>query len=173
MVWQVIEYVDNNPQADMMEIVQHFADELEIDDQTKYLRNEVDHVLELRETLRPLYGKKADLEQKQALLNSDFDMEVMLEYPPRKGSEKERKAMKQKLQEGSDDYQEQEKELGNIKEELSVQEEKMDEVQQRAKNARRLLETFTTYVNFILDLKQNPKRPQTEEESAANNADVF
>jgi hypothetical protein len=151
MSWQVIEYMDNNPQATPKDVIGYFAETLEVDDQLNFLKVEVNKVLEIREMLRPLYGKKMNAESNLALLDSDFEMEVMMKYPPRQGTDKDRKAYKLKLQSEHAEYQKIKAELDQCKDELSVLEEKMSDVQQSAKNARRILETFNHYMAFVIE----------------------
>ena len=62
MSWQVIQFLDENPNASPNEVIKHFAEELQMDQQTKALVSEVDSVLLLKDELRPLYGEKRDIE---------------------------------------------------------------------------------------------------------------
>lgn len=150
MAWQVMEYMDNNPQASARDVLGYFANQLEIDNQIHYVQVEVDKVLEIREQLRPLYGKKANTETNMALLNSDFEMEVAIKYPKGKGTDKDRKALKLQLQKENADYAELNQIVSTIKEEIDQLESEIDEIETRAKNGRRILETFTQYMSFIM-----------------------
>lgn len=150
MAWQVIQYMDENPGISMKDVIGHFAEQYEVDMQQKYLLREVDDVLEIRDQLRPLYGEKANVETNLALIDSDLDMEVMLKYPPRQGSDKERKAYKAELQKNHADHSALSSKLETIKNDLQELELKMGDVQQRAKNARRTLETFNHIAAFII-----------------------
>jgi hypothetical protein len=178
MSWQVIDYMDNNPQATPKDVIGHFAETLEVDNQTKFLTQEVNKVLEIREALRPLYGQKMNLESNLALMDSDYEMEVMAKYPPRQGTDKDRKAYKLKLQLESDDYQQGKKELDKCKESISFLEEQMSDVQQNAKNARRILETFNHTMAFILNYHNGSHQLVNTsnvfaETASAKNVDVF
>lgn len=150
MTWQVIQFMDENPQATMKTVIGHFAEQLEVDNQHQFILREVDHVLVIRDSLRPLYGEKADLEGKMMLLDSDFDMEVMMKYPPRQGTDKDRKKYKQELQGNHSEYPRLAHELETVKERISLLEDQMGDIQQKAKNARRILETFQVYAQFIM-----------------------
>jgi DNA repair exonuclease SbcCD ATPase subunit len=151
MSWKVIEYLQNNPDASPVEVMTYFATYMEIDQQLKYIQKEIDAVIEIREELRPLYAEKLNLETNLALLESEFDMQVMVKYPPREGSDKQRKAYKKELQMARPDYQEDIARVQKLKTSIEELEEKMSNVQQSAKNARRLVETFNTYVHFLLN----------------------
>lgn len=170
MAWQVIEFMENNPELSTKQIVSHFAQELEIDHQIKCLQKEVDKVLELRDRLKPLYGKKLNTDVQLASLDSEFEMEVMIKYPPRQGSDKERKAYKASLQAEHVDYQELSRGNEVVKEEIVELETQMADVQQRAKNARRLLETFNHYMSYIIGHSFNTVEP---DQSKIQNANMF
>lgn len=150
MAWKVMEYMDENPGATPTEILKHFAEEMEVDLFLESMRLEVERVLEIREQLRPLYGKKMELEVEMANLNSEFEMEVMVKYPPKKGSDKQRKAYKEELQKDSPAYQALQTELTAVKPEIEELEERRGDIEQEAKNARRLVETFNIYASYIL-----------------------
>jgi chromosome segregation ATPase len=151
-MWQVIQYMDENPQASVKEVLGHFATTLEIDSQASYLLQEVDEVLVLRDQLRPLYGQKAHIETSIALLDSEFEMDVMIKYPPRQGTDKDRKAYKKELQSKHSDYLELAQKLEGYKEEIQTFENQMSDIQQRAKNARRVVESFNHYISFVMAL---------------------
>lgn len=150
MAYQIIEYMEEHPDVDLKDVIKHFSEQMDIYNQLSYLHKEVDEVLELRSYLRPLYGKKMNLDSNLAILESDFEMQVFNKYPPRQGSDKERKAYKKELQQASSDYKVASAELEKIKEEIGILEEKMSDTQQRAKNARRILETFNVYMQFLV-----------------------
>lgn len=173
MSWQVIQYMDENPQAKPKDIIAHYAEALEVDEQIKFLLNEVGSVLLLRERLRPLYGKRMHAEQEMTLLNSQFDMDVMLKYPPRKGTEKERKAYKLELQNNDTAYQEHQKVINEVKDEIEEIEEQLYEVQAKAKNARRITETFNNYVNFILSFSNGQSSSIQVNDDEQRNHNVF
>lgn len=152
MSWKVIEFMTENPEASPVEVIAHFATGMEMDVQIKSIQQEVDGVVETREELRPLYAEKMNLDTNLALLESDFDMQVMSKYPPRQGSDKERKAFKKELQSAHPDYQEASAKVDKLKASIEELEEKMSNIQQSAKNARRIVETFNTIVQFVLHL---------------------
>lgn len=167
MTWQVMEYMDNNPQASTLEVMAHFAEELEVDQQLHYLKKEVQTVLTIREQLRPLYGKKMNAESNLALLDSDLEMMVMVKYPPRQGSDKERKTYKKELQQNHSEYQELFASLQHVKEEIEGLEYQMEDCQQQAKNARRIVEVFCEYMKYLSSRAIEPIRAE------ASNADIF
>lgn len=175
MAWQVIEYLDNNPNSTPAEVIGYFANELGADEQIKHLKTEIEKVQEIREVLRPLYGKKMNAESNIALFDSNFDMEVMMKYPPRQGSEKERKQYKQELQAGDEDYTALKNLLDSTKEEIEKHELEMSDVQQKAKNARRILETFNSYMQFILNYSNQSVSYSYETKTpvTSNNSNVF
>lgn len=153
--WQVIQYMDDNPQATVKDIIEHFAIELEVDTQLECLKREVDDTIRIREQLRPLYGKKAESDNQLALIDSELDMQVMIKYPPRQGTDKDRKAYKKELQSNHPDYTSIAHQVDTYKEELQQFENQMSDVQQRAKNARRIMETFNHYVSFALEVNKS------------------
>lgn len=150
MPWQVIQYMDDNPQMDAKDVIAHYAGELEVDAQIDCIKNEVESVLLLREQLRPLYGKKMEASSQMAVLNSEFDMDVMQKYPKKQGSPADRKNYKTELQNNSSQYQHHLKIVDEVKDTIEQLEEELYAVQEKAKNARRLLEAFNHYVSFIL-----------------------
>ena len=163
-----MEYLDSNPNTSPSDAIKHFAEELEIDKQTKALVSEVDTVLLYRDQLRPLYGQKADIEHKLVLLNSEFDLEIMMEYPPgKRGNADQRKNKKIELQTNSTTYQKKIQELKELKEAIEVLETKLYEVETRAKNARKIVDTFNHYVSYILTCNKDDKRMKV------NNNEVF
>lgn len=168
MSWQVIQYLDENPQAPTKEVIGYFANTLEIDTQIESVKKEVDNVLLLREQLRPLYGKKIEAERNITFLNSDFEADVMYKYPKGKGSQKDRKDYKTQLQAENKDYQKNVQEIENLKDKIEDLEEQMFEVQERAKNGRKLLDTFNECVSFILQYKAESKHDEQE-----SNKDIF
>jgi hypothetical protein len=174
MAWQVIDYMDNNPQATPKDVIGYFAEMLEVNEQIENLKDETKKVLIIREVLRPLYGKKMNAESDLALLDSDFEMEVMIKYPPRQGTDKDRKAYKSLLQSRHNDYQKVKDILEQCKEEISLHESEMADVQQKAKNARRLLETFNHYMAFVLNSASAiATMSSIGSTTASNNQDVF
>lgn len=150
MTWQVIQFMDENPRASFKDVIGHFAEQLEVDSQHQFLLREVDKVLEIRDQLRPLYGEKMNLEQNMALIDSELDMDVMIEYPPRKGTDADRKKLKQKLRDEHADYPGLTAKFEQTKEDIKTFESQMEDVQQRAKNARRVLETFNHTISFVM-----------------------
>ncbi|MGG4438222.1 hypothetical protein AAXE64_27105 [Priestia megaterium] len=171
MAWKVIEYMDMNPQATPKDVLAHFAEVLEVDDNIIHVNKEVDKVLEVRDQLRPLYAKKMDAEQHLALLNGDFDAKVMIKFPPRQGSEKDRKAYKQELQKESEVFNDLSDKLNRLKDEVEVLEADMEDIQQRAKNGRRVLETFNGYMMFLLNVQNQPATASID--SAPSNHNAF
>lgn len=150
MSWNVIQYMDENPGISFKDVIGHFAEQYEVDTQLQYLLKEVDNVLVIRDQLRPLYGEKINHETAITLIDSDLDMEVMIKYPPRKGSDSERKAYKAELQSQHADYPGLSAKLEKLKDDIKELELQMYDVQQRGKNARRALESFNHVAAFIL-----------------------
>ena len=171
MTWQVIEYMDNNPQATPRDVLLHFAREMEIDQQLKYLKDEVDQVLAFREQLKPLYAQKSDLEKSLLVMKSNFEMEVMAIYPPRKGTDKDRKAYMTKLQAEDANFTETEATLQEVKEKIQSLDERMQDFQTYAKNARRILETFNHQFAFLTNSVVRTHTPS--EVPRESNANVF
>lgn len=169
MAWRVIEYMDQNPQSSPIDVLRHFADEYQVDEQQENLRIEVEKVQEIREQLRPLYAEKMEKETQLTLMDSDFDMQVMIKYPPRKGSDKERKSYKLELQEQDETFQTVRKEVEGLKEQILLLEEETGDIQQKAKNARRLLETFNNLISF-LNGSTNQAAHFSSEEASNHNA---
>lgn len=151
MSYQVMEFLDENPNAGIRDIITHFSEALQINEQIEFLKSEVERVLELRIQLRPLYAQKMDLESDLQMLSSDMDLKVMMKYPPRKGSDKERKAYKLELRQENEEYVKKQNEVEDIKSEIESLEEEMAAVQQRAKNARRLVDLFNTYMGVLVN----------------------
>ncbi|PGQ88183.1 hypothetical protein [Priestia megaterium] len=154
MSWQVTEYMDENPQASIKDIVTHLAITLDIDKQIDSVKNEVERVVLLRDQLRPLYGKKMEAERKIVILNSDFEMDVMIKYPKGKGSQQERKEYKAQLQSDSEDYQEQLLIIEKTKDQIELLEDEKYEVEQRAKNGRSLTNLFKEALSFIRECQE-------------------
>lgn len=171
---KVIRYIDENPQATMKDVIKYFAEETQADEHLHNLNAETDAVLEIREKMRPFYASKSDLEVKMALIDSDLDMEVMEEYPTGKGSDAKRKVYKAKLQNEHDQYPELVKELSEVKETLKGMEVEMDDVIQKAKNARVALELFNRMAAFIVAyFGQSIVIDTTKAYKDVANADVF
>lgn len=171
MTWQVMEYMQNNPDASPIDVMNYFAKELEIDKQIQCIRNEVDTIVTIREALRPLYGQKMNDEAEMALIDSEMEMKVMEKYPPRHGSEKERKAYKRTLQKEDKGYRELDAKIQEVKDKITLLEEEMADVEQRAKNARRLLDTFNGHASLLISLNSSNKKLQLNEE--ASNTNIF
>ena len=173
MTWQVIEYMNANPQATNKDILIHFAEELELEEQIKILKSQVDEVSMIRDQLRPLYRQKFDNEHQITLMKSDFDMEVMLKYPPRKGTEKERKAYMNELQENSEDFQALVNETDSLKEKITILEDSMSDIQQRGKNAGKVIDLFNSYVSMLSLLNNQPAQVQSVPVNDSSNHNVF
>lgn len=172
MSWKAIEHMNQNPDASPIEVISQFATEQEIEKQLECVQKEIDQIVEIREELRPLYAEKMNLETNLALLESEFDMQVMVKYPPRQGSDKERKAYKKELQMARPDYQEDSAKVQKLKTSIEELEEQMSNVQQSAKNARRILETFNTFVQFVL-YQAGVRAPDLSMETAPTNKNLF
>lgn len=163
MAWQVIQFFDNNPDSDIGDAIEHFAEELQIDQQIEALVSEADSILLLRDQLRPLYGKKADIEHNLVLLNSEFDMEIMMEFPPgKKGNADQRKNKKIDLQTNSNSYQSKIKELRDLKADIEALETKVYETETKAKNARKIVDTFNHYVTYLLACIDDHRRSKVK-----------
>lgn len=152
-MYTVLEFYRANPGADALEAINYFEKELEIPKQIEILKNEVDEVLKVRRELRVLRGKKAEAEERVRLTMSDIEMEVYLEYPPRKGTDAQREQLRSKLQSESPSYQEAKEAFKEASVNVVDKEDELNAAESRGKNARRLIEVFKTYTSIIQELK--------------------
>lgn len=148
----IIEYMQQNPSASTVEIIRHFEDVLEIPKQVYLLKNEVDETRRFKSQLRPLYAKRLDAEERMRYAVSDMEVEIFLEYPPRKGSEAQRETMRDNLKRESKDYNEYKGQFDEFTYEIKDIEDEIRYLEMGAKNARRLTELFAVYVDFVKEM---------------------
>lgn len=130
-------------------LVQQVQDMLEVGANITTAKEEVPKLRELQSQLGPLYGQVLDLSERRSYLDSDIEMEVMLEYPPRKGSEAQREALRAKLRGENEEYLELQNQIQAKKQEIEDIKFDMTMVEQDAKNARRVIELATSYISTI------------------------
>lgn len=150
-MYQIIEYARYNPNASPIEVVQHFENTMEIPKHLEALNREVEQVTELRKKVRPLYAKRMDVEELMKYALSDIEMEIMIEYPPRKGSDAQREAMRNQLKQEHADFKKLQAEFKQYTEEIQDVEDELKLVDMGAKAARRVTEMFGSYVAFITE----------------------
>ena len=149
MSWQVIEFMEDNPQATKEDVIAYFAEHFNVDAQTQFILQEVSLVQMNRARNRPLFYKKLELERKMNEEETSVDMDVMAKFPPRQGTDKDRKKYRKELLDQNSYYQSLKKDVEGIKDELTLLEDELYDVQQQAKNARKLLDVFAAYVDYI------------------------
>lgn len=131
------------------EIQNAVAESLGLKDAVKDVRNEVDSIAENREKIIPLLRERMGLTEEMSYLASDFEMEVQIQYPPRKGSEAQRDTLRKKLRLESEEYQKLEGELKEVESKIDDLQFEKHQIEQRAKNSRRLLELHGDYLKLI------------------------
>lgn len=131
------------------EIQNAVAESLGLKDAVKDVRNEVDLIAENREKIIPLLRERMGLTEEMSYLASDFEMEVQIQYPPRKGSEAQRDTLRKKLRLESEEYQKLEGELKEVESKIDDLQFEKHQIEQRAKNSRRLLELHGDYLKLI------------------------
>ena len=148
-MYKIIEYFQNNPDATPMEAVSYFEGEFDIPSQVQALRDEAHDIMSIRAQLKPLYWRKSEINEQLKFAISDIEMNVYIQYPPRKGSDAERETLRNKLKGESETYQKLEKELKELGRKITDLEYEMDIVERKSKNARRLTELMQAYTVFI------------------------
>ena len=147
--WQVIEYMEDNPGASVRDIIGFFAEELEVDKHIQSVKVQVEKVQEIRHMRRPLYTEKVKKKELMQEIEMETDMEVMVRYPKGKGTDKDRKAYKVLLLQEHVHYGDLKKELEAIENDLTKLDEDLYDVEQAARNGRKILDVFDTYMEFI------------------------
>ena len=171
MSWQVIEYMEDNPQASKEAVIAHFASSFNVDEHVNVIKNEVALVQENRGKNRPLFFRKLELERKMSEEETSVDMEVMVKYPPRQGTDKDRKKYRKELLDRNSYYQTLKSEVESIKDELTHLEYELYDLQQQAKNSRKLLDIFSTYVEYIKGCFDHT--PTNVSHAKGRNANIF
>ena len=138
----------DNPLA----VIQEIESTLNVGKAMQRIQTEVQETMELNQSLRPLFGERTEVLEERAMLDSEIEMEVMIEYPPNKGSKANRDALRSKLQAENPAYKEVATKLQNIDNEISDIQFRMTMIEQEAKNARRVIEMHTNYVNMVTTL---------------------
>lgn len=131
------------------EIQNAVAESLGLKDAVRDVREEVDLLAANRDKIIPLLRERMRLTEEMSYLESDFEMEVQLEYPPRKGSEAQRDALRKKLRLESSEYVALNEELQQVESEISDVQFEKETIEQRAKNSRRLLELHGDFLKLI------------------------
>jgi predicted nucleic acid-binding Zn-ribbon protein len=143
------DFLSENKNASKQEIFSHFFNELDMQNQLLYIKTEVEKTKELSEKIRPVMLRKKDLEEKLKEISQEMEIEVASAYPPRQGSEREREILRSKLKKESQTYQNLDAEYRAVSELIFNLEIELQEVQTKAKNARRISETFETILNYV------------------------
>ena len=149
MSWQVMEYMQANPGATVRDVIGYFAEQLDVDTHVRNVKMEVERVQEIRYKKRPLFFDKLKKKELMQEIEMDVDLEVMTELPKGKGTEKERKAMKLDLLSKHEGYVRLKNELEGIENELTTLDDDLYDVEQAAKNGRKILDVFATYVEYV------------------------
>lgn len=146
---KVLDYYRYNPNATPVEVMSYFEGEFEVAENTRRIKEEVAKNGELRAKLRPLYGQRLEVEEKMKYAISDMEMEVYLEYPPRQGSDAQREALRNKLKKENMEYTELNGQFRALNITIGEIEDELKDIEQGAKNARRMLELFGYYIQFL------------------------
>lgn len=171
-MWQIVEYFNYNPESSAKEAISYFEEQFEHSKQINALKVEADEVARIRSLLRPLFGEKADLNERIKYVVSDIEMEVYIQYPPRKGSDAERETLRNKLKKGNESFQSLNTQLKEVGRKIVELEDELDEVDRRAKNARRLTELLQAYILFINEYKGG-STTQLTATAIQSNANIF
>lgn len=143
----ILEAIDHNqPKQDVVKDIER---SLEIDTALNLVNTYRDRAEGLRSERIPLFSQSMEIRERIAQIEGDIEMEVMLEYPPRKGSEKQRDLLREKLRFESEEYQRYSTELNEVKEqiaEIEFQERLLDE---DVKHARRKIELHAAYLQLV------------------------
>lgn len=145
----IFEFLQTSPTASPTEIVRHFENVLEIPRHVEAINREVELTRKLKREVRPLYAKRMEVQESISMIMSDIEMEIMIEYPPRKGSDAQREAMRRKLQSENPNYVEFKKQYDGFTNDIQDVEEELKYVEMNSKNGRRVTELFQTYVEFV------------------------
>lgn len=148
-MYKVLEFFRQNPRANAFDAIRQLEEEYEVERYTKLLKDEVKLASELKWKLRPLYGKRFEVEEKMKYILSDIEMEVYLEYPPRKGTDAQREKMRNDLKRANEDYMALQKEFRDFTLQIEEVEDEYKNLELEIKTARRLLELFRGYLEFI------------------------
>lgn len=130
-------------------VLRELETNMQVDSLVHAIRNEVPRLREIAQQLRPLLGERHSLNEKIIVINLGIDMDVALEYPPRKGTDAQRQMMKNELQQKSEAYKEAQAQIRILSEQIDALTYEKNLIEQEAKNARRLLETHEQYVEYI------------------------
>lgn len=151
-MFTVLDYYRKNPTAKNIEVFSYFETEFEVPKNREILKNEVTELAALKQQLRPIYGKRLDVEERMRYALSDIEMDVFLEYPPRQGSDAQREALRNKLKKENGEYMALNKEYKELTLQINELDDAYKDIENTAKNARRQLETFTAYAAFITEI---------------------
>lgn len=148
-MYKALEFFRQNPRANAIEAIQQFEEEFEVEKNTQTLKDEITRGTDLKRKLRPLYGKRFEVEEKMKYILSDIEMEVYLEYPPRKGTDAQREKMRNDLKRENADYMSLHKEFRDFTIQIEEIEDQYKDLELEVKKARRMLELFKGYLEFI------------------------
>lgn len=154
---KLIEYMKWNPEATSSELAGHFEKELDIPRQVELLLQEGTEYDRIRTKIRPIYAQRQEVEEKMKYMLSDMEMEVYLEYPPRKGSDTQREAMRNSLKQENEAFVQLQQEFRSKTSEITELEDGLKVLDMNAKNARRLTELFAEYMKFIAEKSKEEK----------------
>lgn len=147
----IMDYARQNPSASAQDIIKHFEDVMEIPRQVQILKTEVDETRRFKGQLRPTYAKRMEVEEKMKYAMSDIEVEIFMEYPPRKGSEAQREALRDKLKAKNPQYLELRAQYDAFTRDIQDLEDELKLLEMGSKAARRLTELFGQYMTFITE----------------------
>lgn len=150
-MWQVHEYFLTHPKSSAAEALDYFSVQVELDKQVHILKQEVSDMSAIRQQMKPLLERKADLDEQLRYIIIEIDTEVAVTYPPRQGSDKDRDLLRQKLKKEHAHYGTLDKEFKDVSLSLSDLQYRLDEIDRNAKNARRLTELFDSFARFLTE----------------------
>lgn len=128
---------------------------LEMPKHLQAVAEEATRTLAVRDKLYPLLSEQVDARLNLQMAEGQIEGEIFLEFPPRKGSAEQREALRLKLRKESESYLEAKQELDRIAEEINRVNDEINAIEQAAKNGRRMIEMFKTYVEIINRLYHN------------------
>ena len=146
-------FLAQNKSATKEEIFSFLTKELDVDHHLQIVKKEVDESFKAQTELRPLINEKKGIEEKLRDLSWEMEVEVAAKYPPRQGSDKDREMLRAKLKKDNAQYQALDKQFRDLSEEIFNSELNLDDIRSRAKNARKILETFDSILNYISQIK--------------------
>lgn len=150
-MYRILEFFELNPRANAIEAMRKFENELEVTEHVKVLKNEFQRASAIKKSLRVLYAQRRDVDEKMKYLMSDIEMEIFLEFPPRKGSDAQRENMRMKLKRENVNYMELEENFKGFTMQIDDLEDQYKDLEIEVKTARRMTELFKVYAEFITE----------------------